>query len=73
MNAPELKAMLDAEPFRPFAVTTTRTGTFVVASPRHALLTATALHVGRDADASTGIPTTASIVPIVQIVKVDPA
>ncbi|HEX8914607.1 MAG TPA: hypothetical protein VF796_19815 [Humisphaera sp.] len=73
MNASELKALLDADPFRPFAVSTTRIGRFTVASPRHALLTATALHVGRDVDASTGIPAEASIIPVVQIVKVEPA
>jgi hypothetical protein len=55
MNATDLKPLLEAQPFKPFALGTTRVGTHTVASPTHAFLTYDVLYLGVDIDPD-GIP-----------------
>lgn len=73
IDAREILALLDAVPFRPFRVTTSRAAAYVVAAPTDALLTRSTLYVAQDRDAGDGIPRSAAAVALAQIVSADPA
>jgi len=69
VDALEIQSMLQAQPFTPFIVSTTRTGDFRVGSPDHALLTRSTLYIGNDV-AADGIPADVSLVAIAQIASI---
>ena len=70
MDVQSLQSLLDAQPFKPFTIATTRTGRYRITSARDVLLTTTALYVGRDPDAA-GVPADVAIVPLMQIASID--
>ncbi|QOV87456.1 hypothetical protein [Humisphaera borealis] len=69
----DIKSLLEAKPFVPFVITTTRTGQFRVGSPAHVLLTRSTLYVGNDVGPD-GVPADVSLVALAQIgsIKLDP-
>ncbi|MDB5297703.1 MAG: hypothetical protein JWO31_3686 [Phycisphaerales bacterium] len=66
MEPSRIRTLLDAQPFVPFAVTTTRIGTISIPSARLALLTRSTLFVGQNVDAD-GLPERAAAVALAQI------
>lgn len=68
----DLKSLLEASPFTPFIISTTRTGDFRVGSPAHVLLTRSTLYIGNDVG-SDGIPTDVSLVALAQIASIKPS
>jgi hypothetical protein len=71
MKLDELRPLLSPASFKPMKIVTARNGTFDVAEAGHLLLTSTQLYVGRDVD--DGVPRHVSTIPLLQIVRVEPA
>jgi hypothetical protein len=66
MEAKAFKALLDAKPFKPFRIQTTRTGRYEITAPTMVLLTKTKLYLTKDRDAD-GIADEVEQVPLAQI------
>lgn len=67
----DIKSLLEARPFVPFLISTTRTGNFHVGSPDHVLLTRSTLYIGNDVGPD-GIPADVSLVALPQIASIKP-
>ena len=66
----DIKSLLEAKPFVPFVIATTRTGNFRVGSPAHVLLTRSTLYVGNDVGPD-GIPADVSLVALTQVASIE--
>lgn len=66
MEAKAIKALLDAKPFKPFRIQTTRTGRYEITSPTMVLLTKTKLYLAKDKDAD-GIADDIDQIPLAQV------
>lgn len=66
MEARELKSLLDATPFTPFRIQTTRTGRYDITSPTMVLLTKSKIYIAKDKDAD-GIADEVEQIPLAQI------
>ena len=66
MEAREFKTLLDATPFKPFRIQTTRTGRYDITAPTMVLLTRTKVYLAKDKDAD-GIAADIDQIPLAQI------
>jgi hypothetical protein len=66
MEAKAFKSLLDATPFKPFRIQTTRTGRYEITAPTMALLTKTKIYLAKDTDAD-GIADDIDPIPLAQI------
>lgn len=67
MDPSTIHALLTAQPFRPFKISTRRTGSYVITSPADVLLTRATLYVAQDRSGGDNLPASALALPVAQI------
>lgn len=70
MDAKDIKAFLDADPFESFTISTTRTGSYSISDPSQVLLTRNVVYIGTDV-AADGIADEHVEIPTMQIARID--
>jgi hypothetical protein len=71
MDASVIHALLTAQPFRPFRLSTRRTGSYVITSPADVLLTRATLYVAQDRGGADNLPASALALPLAQVASAD--
>ncbi len=70
MEAKQIATLLNAKPFVPFSIRTTRTGVYKIPSPAGVLLTKSKLILPKDVDGD-GIADDVDTIPLMQITSIE--